>query len=72
MMFEEIVERREDGAIVLHLSRESAMTLWEELHMIGEHWAAGAPIVRGSAEDEERLGRILGKLATALDIKRWA
>ena len=65
-MIEDVVERRPDGTVVMHLSQESAMALWNELHMIGEHWAAGAPIVRGSAEEEERISRVFARLATAL------
>ena len=71
-MTEDVVERRPDGTVVMYLSRESAMALWNELYMIGEHWAAGAPIVRGGAEEEERLSRVFGRLATALGINRWA
>ena len=58
-----------DRDIVLRLSRATAKDLYRALFEVGEHIAVGAPITPPTAEEAERLGRLLQDLAHSLDRK---
>jgi hypothetical protein len=49
--------------VVLRLDRATAEDLYVALYELGEHIAAGAPITPPTAEEVERLGRLLRNLA---------
>jgi hypothetical protein len=58
-----------DRDVVLRLDRATAGDLYEALFEVGEHIAAGAPITPSTAEEAERLGRLLRGLAHSLNRK---
>jgi hypothetical protein len=53
--------------ITLRLDRATAEDLYATLYEVGEHIAAGAPITPPTAEEVERLGRLLRDLGHSLD-----
>jgi hypothetical protein len=55
--------------VVLRLDRATAEDLYVVLHELGEHIAAGAPISPPTAEEVERLGRLLQDLAHSIGRK---
>ncbi|GII04226.1 hypothetical protein [Planobispora takensis] len=52
--------------IMLRLNREAATVLRDHLYMVGEHFAAGTPVVQFPREDEERLAKVMCDLDKAL------
>lgn len=50
----------------LQLDRATAEDLYATLYEVGEHIAAGAPITPPTAEESERLGRLLRDLGHRL------
>ena len=55
--------------IVLRLDRATAEDLYSALYELGENIAAGTPITSSTAEEAQRLGRLLQDLAHSLDRK---
>jgi hypothetical protein len=55
--------------ITLRLDRATAEDLYATLYEVGEHIAAGAPITPPTAEEVQRLGRLLRNLGHSLDRK---
>jgi hypothetical protein len=55
--------------ITLRLDRATAEDLYATLYEVGEHIAAGAPITPPTAEEVERLGRLLSDLGHSLGRK---
>jgi hypothetical protein len=52
--------------IILRLDRETAAVLRDHIYMVGEHFAAGVPVVQFAPEDEARLSRVMCDLGRAL------
>jgi hypothetical protein len=61
--------RRVDGDITLRLDRATAEDLYATLYEVGEHVAAGAPIIPSTRQKVERLGRLLVDLGHSLGRK---
>ncbi|MFI5897497.1 hypothetical protein ACIA5D_46140 [Actinoplanes sp. NPDC051513] len=55
--------------VVIRLDRATAEDLYVALNELGEHIAAGAPITPPTAEEVERLGRLLRDLAHSIGRK---
>ena len=52
--------------VQLHLSRQTAQDLYDALYMLGEHIAAGAPIVSMGTAADERLARVMRSITAQL------
>jgi hypothetical protein len=52
--------------VVLHLSKQTAQDLYDALYMLGEHIAAGAPIVSMGHAADERLARVMWSITAQL------
>ncbi|NJP30207.1 hypothetical protein FLW53_39655 [Microbispora sp. SCL1-1] len=51
---------------MLRLNRETTTVLRDHLYMLGEHFAAGTPMVQFPPEDEERFAKVTCGLDKAL------
>jgi hypothetical protein len=58
-----------ESDITMRLNRETAEDLYATLYAVGEHIAAGAPITPPTAQEVERLGRLLRDLGHSLGRK---